>query len=205
MCTILLEDETLPAKKRSRRDSQKAVDDLMERDRKLAAPFTKEELEKLFGRETDSISIAWHSREDRERRADYLLLTEEEKKIVDELGLTPEFPAEEVPETPVSGIAAEKRRRQMKAEVLFADSFSFRDECPGEIHVWLDNGNYCDTGEKGFYYVRYRNSILDGYTTAYAHPVLVVQKSKLRPDQIEFMERKCAATCADRRNGLGSC
>ena len=198
MCTILLEDETLPAKKRSRQDSQKAVDDLMERDRKLAAAFTKEELEKLFGKKTGSLSVALHSWENRERRADYLLLTEEEKKIVDELGLTPAFPAEETPDAPPSGTAAEKRRRQMKAEVLFADSFSFRDECSGEIHVWLDNGNYCETREKGFYYVRYRNSILDGYTTAYAHPVLVVQKSKLRPDQIEFMERKRAATIADR-------
>jgi len=198
MCTILLEDETLPAKKRSRRDSQRAVDDLMERDRKLAATFTKEELEKLFGRETDDLSIFLHSGADRQRRADYLLLTEEEKRIVDGLGLTPEFPAEDAPKTPVSGTAATKRRRQMKAEVLFAGAFSFRDECSGEIHVWLDNGNYCDTREKGFYYVRYRNSILDGYTTAYAHPVLVVQKSKLRPDQIEFMERKCAATIADR-------
>ena len=28
-------------------------------------------------------------------------------------------------------------------------------------------------------------------TTAYAHPQLIVQKSKLRPDQIEYMERKC--------------
>ena len=199
MCTILLEDETLPAKKRSRQDSQKAVDDLMERDRKLAAAFTKEELEKLFGKDrTDDLSIFRHSRKNRGRRADYLILTEEEKKIVDELDLTPEQSAEDAPETPVSGIAAEKRRRQMKAKVLFADSFSFRDECSGEIHVWLDNGNYCDTREKGFYYVRYRNSILDGYTTAYAHPVLVVQKNKLRPDQIEFMERKRAATIADR-------
>ena len=198
MCTILLEDETLPAKKRSRRDSQKAVDDLMERDRKLAAAFTKEELEKLFGKKTGSLSVALHSWENRERRADYLLLTEEEKKIVDELGLTPKAPAEDAAETPVSGIAAEKRRRQMKADVLFAGAFSFRNECSGEIHVWLDNGNYCETREKGFYYVRYRNSILDGYTTAYAHPVLVVQKSKLRPDQIEFMERKRAATIADR-------
>lgn len=197
MCTILFEDETLPAKKRSRRDSQRAVDDLMERDRKLAAAFSKEELEKLFGKKTDDLSIFRHSGADRQRRADYLLLTEEEKKIVDELGLTPEFPAEDAPETPVSGTAAEKRRRQMKADVLFADSFSFRDECSGEIHVWLNNGNYCDTREKGFYYVRYRNSILDGYTTAYAHPVLVVQKSKLRPDQVEFMERKRAATIAD--------
>lgn len=64
--------------------------------------------------------------------------------------------------------------------------------------MWLDNGNYCDTPEKGFYYVRYRNSILAGNTTAYAHPVLVVQKSKLRPDQIEFMELKRAETIADR-------
>ena len=32
------------------------------------------------------------------------------------------------------------------------------------------------------------------FTTAYNHPVLIVQKSKLRPDQVEYMERKCEET-----------
>ena len=40
MCTILVQSETLPAEKRSHKDSQAAVDKLMEYDRKLAEPFT---------------------------------------------------------------------------------------------------------------------------------------------------------------------
>ena len=51
MCTILLQSETLPAEKRSRKDSQAEVDKLMEYDRKLSEPFTREELQKIFGRE----------------------------------------------------------------------------------------------------------------------------------------------------------
>ena len=30
-----------------------------------------------------------------------------------------------------------------------------------------------------------------GVSTAYVHPALIVQKDKLRLDQIEYMERKC--------------
>ena len=94
-----------------------------------------------------------------------------------------------------------KKRRQMKADVLAA-YFSQGDNS-GEIYVWLDNMNYCSE-KKGFYYVRYHNSILEChrrgcYSTAYAHPVLVVQKSKLRPDQVEYMERKCRETLEDSR------
>ena len=48
----------------------------------------------------------------------------------------------------------------------------------------------------------YHNSILEHHSfgcdsTAYAHPVLAVQKNKLRPDQVEFMERLRQATIAD--------
>jgi hypothetical protein len=39
------------------------------------------------------------------------------------------------------------------------------------------------------------------YSTAYAHPVLVVQKNELRPDQVEFMERLRQETIADAPNG----
>jgi len=31
-------------------------------------------------------------------------------------------------------------------------------------------------------------------TTAYTLPALVVEKKKLRPDQVEYMERKCQET-----------
>ena len=55
MCTIMLYPETLPAEKRSVEDSRRAVDRLMEYDRKLAEDFTVEELRRLF------LSVEWSS------------------------------------------------------------------------------------------------------------------------------------------------
>ena len=92
MCTILLQSETLPAEMRSRKDSQAEVDKLMEYERKLSEPFTKEELQKIFGKdrmETSSISKCLSPLLSAELYADYLLLTDVEKEIVADLGLTP--------------------------------------------------------------------------------------------------------------------
>ena len=203
MCTILLQSETLPAEKRSRKDSQAEVDKLMEYDRKLSEPFTKEELQKIFNKdrmETSSISKCLSSLLSAELYADYLLLTDVEKEIVADLGLTP-------PKTDKLSIhfqehlSNEDRRRQLKADLLNSDyTLGYRNSS-GHIYVWLDAGCYCKSKKKGFYYVRYYNSILqcygNTYSTAYAHPALVVQKNKLRPDQIEFMERLCKETIAD--------
>ena len=113
----------------------------------------------------------------RQQLDDYQLLTEQEKLIVAELGLTPETPdAGPSPEDPFeqeerqigvkfglippdedNNLPLEKKRRQMKADVL-ADYFS-RGDNSGEIYVWLDNMNY-GPEKNGFYYVRYHNSIL---------------------------------------------
>ena len=79
MCTILLQSETLPAEKRSRKDSQAEVDKLMEYDRKLSEPFTREELQKIFNKEPmeiSSISKSFSSLLSAELYADYLLLTD---------------------------------------------------------------------------------------------------------------------------------
>ena len=78
----------------------------------------------------------------------------------------------------------------------------------GRIFVWLDNMCFGNSNKRGFYYVRDQLSMLYMGSTAYAHPRLIVQKSKLRPDQIEYMERKCRETreaaeraaAAERRN-----
>ena len=203
MCTILLQSETLPAEMRSRKDSQAEVDKLMEYERKLSEPFTKEELQKIFGKdrmETSSISKCLSPLLSAELYADYLLLTDSEKEIVADLGLTP-------PKTDKLSIHFQKhlsnedKRRQLKADLLNSDyTLGYRNSS-GHIYVWLDTGCYCKSKKKGFYYVRYYNSILqcygNTYSTAYAHPVLVVQKNKLRPDQIEFMERLRQETIAD--------
>ena len=58
----------------------------------------------------------------------------------------------------------------------------------GDIFVWFDCARY-GNGGKGFYYVRFHSG--RWHSTAYDRPVLIVKKSKLRPDQIAFMERKC--------------
>ena len=206
MCTILTQSETLPAEKRSHKDSQAEVDKLMEYDRKLAEPFTREELQKIFSKEPmeiSSISKSFSALLSTELYADYLLLTDSEKEIVDDLGLTPSKP-DTFPEDLQQKLCLEDRRRQLKAELLASDhSLCFwKRGASGHIYVWLDTGCYCKSKKKGFYYVRYHNSILEHhglgcYSTAYAHPALVVQKSKLRPDQIEFMERLRQETIAD--------
>lgn len=62
------------------------------------------------------------------------------------------------------------------------------------VYVWLDSHCY-GNGRRGFYYVRYHHPST-WCTTAYDTPALIVKKSKLRPDQVEFMERKCQETKA---------
>ena len=130
MCTIMFYRETLPAEKRSREDSQKAVDRLMEYDRQFSSGLTSGEDSRkapLFEDQPDGICSAPWGR-------------------------------------------------------------------GGPVYVWLDNCCFGNSRKKGFYYVRYQLSMLAWGTTAYAHPALIVQKNKLRPDQVEYMERKCRET-----------
>ena len=219
MCTILLESETLPAEKRSRKDTQKAVDQMMEYERRLTAPFDREELTVLLKKEpkrnrqyplllTDTEeqikAMARMEIEDEEQEQAqriwnrWQLLTEEEKQLAENLGLTPVQPKPPKKRNNIWDTIAriglnsktesvEEQRLKLKTELF---------HIPRSIYVWLDSMNYC-SAKKGFYYVRYQNSMLWNGTTAYAHPVLVVQKSKLRPDQVEYMERKCAETRND--------
>ena len=197
MCTILIQSETLPAEKRSCKDSQAAVDKLMEYDRKLSEPFTREELQEIFSQERfekSLLKLFFQSR----LYADYMLLNDEEKKIVEELELTP---AKTAFNDLQPNLSLSDKRRQLKADLLNSDYTPGCRNSSGHIYVWLDTGCYCKSTKSGFYYVRYYNSILqcygNTYSTAYAHPVLVVQKSKLRPDQVEFMERLRQETIAD--------
>lgn len=131
MCTIMTQRETLPAERRTRRASQKAVDKLM---------AYEQELKTDPGAETPCFD-----------------------------------------------------------DGIFGSVFSYRQRGTGKIYVWLDSMCFGNSNKKGFYYVRWYNSMLDCHgfgccTTAYGHPALIVQKDKLRPDQIEYMERKCKET-----------
>ena len=196
MCTVMFYRETLPAEKRSVNDSQKAVDRLLEYDRALSAPFGREELKKIFSGEC-------LCRQD--RRDDYGLLTEDERRIVDSLGLTPP-PAKAAPDRrPGDRTDAEACRRRLKARLIEAPHFDgssgMLPGATGDIFVWLDAMSFGNSDKRGFYYVRWYNSLLDcgpgGFvSTAYGHPALIVQKNKLRPDQIDYMERKCQETRA---------
>ena len=201
MCTIMTYPETLPAEKRSRKDSQLAVDQLMEYDRRLAEPFSREELQKIFAPEHHRFN-----------NADYDLLTEAEKAIVEELGLTPE-PGETIsrmsddpwlnhPRMSMAPVdqpeSMEDQRRKMKAGRIgtptFDGGFGSGWDHTGHIYVWLDDMSFGNSDKTGFCYVRYQRSMLWRGTTAYAHPALIVQKNKLRPDQVEYMDRKCRET-----------
>ena len=76
----------------------------------------------------------------------------------------------------------------------YAAGTPVRQHFAGSSYIYAGNSS-----KKGFYYVRWYNSMLDcvmgGFVSiAYGHPALIVQKDKLRPDQIEYMERKCKET-----------
>ena len=214
MCTIMIQRETLPAERRSRKASQDAVDKLMAYDKLLSEQFTRSELQKLFGKDS------WEYKPEA-----YSALTDAEKKIVDELGLAPQSTPAEQDETsktttavgyisrlskavvstnPIDTVNISDYRRYLKASLNETPSFDgnmwgCRSNNTGKIYVWLDNMCFGNSNKKGFYYVRWYNSILDcngwgGFSTAYGPPALIVQKNKLRPDQIEYMERKCQET-----------
>ena len=211
MCTIMLQRETLPAEKRSRKASQEAVDKLMAYDKLLSEQFTRSELQKLFGKDS------WEYKPEA-----YSALTDAEKKIVDELGLAPQSTSAEQDETSKTTTAIRRKslrlsdylaqkefnipeyRRYLKASLNETPSFDgniwgCRSNNAGNIYVWLNSMCFGNSNKKGFYYVRWYNSLLDcygwgGFSTAYGHPALIVQKNKLRPDQIEYMERKCKET-----------
>lgn len=87
-------------------------------------------------------------------------------------------------------------KREQNAITKFRKERRDRNAMPpapaGDIFVWFDRACY-GNGGKGFYYVRFHSG-RSWLCTAYDRPVLIVKKSKLRPDQVAFMERKCRET-----------
>ena len=86
-------------------------------------------------------------------------------------------------------------KREQNAITKFRKERRDRNAMPpvpaGDIFVWFDRACY-GNGGKGYYYVRFHSG--RWCSTAYDHPALIVKKSKLRPDQVAFMERKCRET-----------
>ena len=146
MCTVMLFPESLDAQLRSRTETRRQVDDLMEYDRERAAgrhPFPP-----AFDPES------------RERRRQYLN------------------------ELMAQGIDHPEWHPDSRTISLAGD---------GNVYVWLDNWCFGNS-PKGFYYVRFILTMKDPFSTTYNQPALIVRKRKLRPDQVEFMERKCEET-----------
>lgn len=87
-------------------------------------------------------------------------------------------------------------KREQNAITEFQKERRDRNAMPpepaGDIFVWFDRACY-GNGGKGFYYVRFHSG-RSWHCSAYDRPALIVKKSKLRPDQIAFMERKCRET-----------
>jgi len=148
MCTILTQSETLPAEKRSHKDSQAAVDKLMEYDRKLSEPFTREELQEIFSQKLESsISIFMKFSLQSELYATYLLLNEEEKQLVEALDLTP-LKTNTLPVDLQPDLSNEDKRRKLKADLLNSDyTLGYRNSS-GHIYVWLDTMRYCDSKKR---------------------------------------------------------
>ena len=146
MCTIMLYPESLGAQMRSRTETRRQVDDLMEYDRERAA-----------GRYPFPPAFYPESRRERSKR---------------------------IEELKAQGVENPEWR---------PDRMSMWFEGDGNVYVWLDNWCFGNS-PKGFYYVRFMMTLKEPFSTTYNHPVLIVQKRKLRPDQVEFMERKCEET-----------
>ncbi len=163
----------------------------------------------------------------------YQLMTEEEKSILAELNLTPVQPPErkhrpafstfrpsfmrmfpffDRTDAEGSPMYTEKARLRIKMDFVKKPDFPEYSLSPsdswdntGHIYVWQDNCNGCESEQNEFYYVRYQLPKQSDDTTEHTHPELVVEKMKLRPDQVEYMKRKCqetieASKCNEKQN-----
>ena len=205
MCTIMTYPETLPAEKLSKANSQKMVDQLMDFDHLLSQPFTRDDLQELFQKQESRFSFC-------SCKGEYSILTDAEKELLAELDLVPEDKEKDnllySITAGIEKLSLADRRRKMKSRCVDTPQFKeytraipggggfwYTKSCnSGRINVWLDNATFGNSDQVGFYYVRWQKSIFSCGSTAYDHPVLIVQKNKLRPDQIEYMERKCKET-----------
>ena len=104
--------------------------------------------------------------------------------------------AQKTPATVARKQVDELIKREQNAITEFRKERRDRNAMPpvpaGDIFVWFDRACY-GNGGKGFYYVRFHSG-RSWHCSAYDRPALIVKKSKLRPDQIAFMERKCRET-----------
>lgn len=157
-------------------------------DRKLAEPFTMDELRTL-PKDKDKLKLL------------YKVLNENEKQLLDRLCTDTQPEAEEsLKHAPFSKFAASPPEPELPQEDLRQWWKSRFVEAPGglrrqgKVMVWLD-GACCGNGKKGFYHVRYQEEFLREFrSTAYYPPKMIVDSRKLSDLQKRYMERKCRET-----------
>ena len=188
MCTIMTVRETLKAELMLSATANKLVAELMAYDRRLAEPFTLEELEKLC--KNKSIS----PEELRE------VLNESELQRLDQLAGGIDLSRKpagkylwslEV-ESDFAMLSPQDKRQYWKS--FFVEAPFYGGSRSGMVMVWLDGACY-GNGKKGFYYVRYQDEFINLIPTTAYHPSrLIVDSRKLRGEQKLYMERKWQET-----------
>ena len=252
MCTVLLEPETLRAEKRSREDSQKAVDSLMAYERRLAGPLVAEDLKKLLKNdpppprpprfrltETEEQAKAADQPPEKAVRKiddlvncyfqhgalspeelgeaferhdwgyahgwdDYRLLSDEEKRIVDGLGLAPNPQAcppmtEEEQQEQLSRFRSLVRRGRASCGVLRYDAPRGRFSGKSFYYIAFESigsglTEVRDLADLAAELGTASDDLAARWTIVLDARHAVVEKSKLRPWQISFLEARCAET-----------
>ena len=187
MCTLLTMDETAIARERSIEDTRKDVDKLIAFDRKLSEPFTRKELKELFSETGFQLYFLYTSPRE--------ILNEDELKIVSELGVDSLKLRGFLERENHENVNVPQERRWLKAQFVAAPHFhgygSAHFKQSDNIRVARVSCRDQRSRKREYYFVRYRKSISCVFTTAYEYPDLVVERNKLRPDQVAYMERKC--------------
>ena len=192
----------------SEKASQKQVDDAVEdlkicaeRRKELDSALTEAELTKLFQKHSWGSRRGWR---------DYELLTPEEQYFVDKSGWTPEKRTYENN----SGASLVEQRRKLKASIIKTPSFQscqFHNLDKVKLLVMKH-----ETTEKCFYFMNFFSSesvwtssqkiaklktampfVTDDRTAAFWLEVfdhITVDKSKLRPEQVKYLEAKVQET-----------
>lgn len=162
---------------RSAEESQKAIDEFIANEKAMKGPFTEDELTELFKKRKYEC-LAYYN----------ILFTDSEKQILERLGLTPSE-AQHFDDTPFPADEIAFRRRRLKWEICRNKlSFFSRISFDSDYKVYFVEDCYAIINPD----VR----ILD----APVRPELVVEKMKLRPDQIDFLELECKKNASAKEN-----
>ena len=160
------------------------MDKLIAFDRKLSEPFIREELKELFSETGFQLYFLYTSPRE--------ILNEDELKIVSELGVDSLKLRGSLERENHENVNVSQERRWLKAQFVKAPHFYGYGSAHLKLH---DNIRVARVGchdrrfrKREYYYVRFRQSTSCVISTAYEYPDWVVERKKLRPDQVAYME-----------------